>query len=618
MHLFESKFLKPILSLLNWRIFLQFVFLASLLSIVPNISSAKDPKYNTNPLTAEARIEPAKVAPGANANLVIDIQLDPPFIAYADQFKITFSEHLPTHFSPIQISPLVEFKDVVSKKMKQGLKEKGQITSILEFEVDKKMKSGGFVSLRYQACTEKFCLFPKTIKLPLKYSLVDQDNYYDQPKSASSSPGPKKVSGAYDARFAEALEKGLPFVFLLVFFFGFLTSLTPCVYPMIPITLAILGARSKGQTRLKGFFISLVYVLGIATTYTILGVIAASTGSMFGSLLGNVYAVSAIALLFFIMGLSIMGAFEIQVPDKFTQRLNNSKDGGFFIPFVSGVVAGVVASPCVGPVLFSILAFISQTQDLVLGASLLFTFALGLGVLFIVLGTFSHLINKIPKSGPWMESIKIIFGVAMFSTALYFIHPIYPEWLWNLITGFMLLGLSSVYGAFDKVSNKNGFAKLKKGIMVGVLAIGLAFIFKSIYPFSKMTAFNPDMNTPKSTASAEGINWKKYSEDLIAQAKKDKRPVFIDFYADWCAACVQMVNSTFKDQKVVEATKRFVSIKVDNTNSNPVGDKALSDYGVVSLPTFIFIDSNGNIRDDLSLREFEDAESFLARLNKVK
>ena len=590
------------------------------LALITTLGSAfsvasDEANLNTNPLTAEARITPQKVSPGANVNLQIDIKLDPPFIAYADQFRVSFPDEFPAHSSPIEISPLVYFKDVVSKKMKKGLKEKGKITALLEFDVEKPIRAGSFVKLRYQACTKKFCLFPKTIEIPLSYDVVSQDNFFAASDSEKSNPV-QKIQGAYDKRFSEALEKGLPFVFLLVFVFGFLTSLTPCVYPMIPITLAILGACSKGQSKLKGFTISIIYVLGIATTYTSLGIVAALTGSVFGGILGNPFAISAIAFLFFLMGLSILGAFEIQVPDKWSQKLNQSDRGGLFVPFLSGVVAGVVASPCVGPVLFSILAFISQTQDVVLGGFLLFTFALGLGVLFIILGTFSQLINKVPKSGPWMESIKFIFGVAMFATALYFVEPIYPVWLWNLLAGFMLVGLASVYGAFDKVSGKGKSAKLKKGIMLGVLILGLAFLLKSIYPISAST-FTGKAGYEPSTKSSQKINWQDYSKELIEIAKKQKRPVFIDFYADWCAACVQMVRTTFKDPTVIEETKRFIAIKVDNTNSTPLGDKALKDFGVVSLPTFIFIDSNGKVVEDLTLREFEDAELFVNRLKKL-
>ncbi len=568
-------------------------------------------ELNTNPLNAEARIIPAKLAPGGTAELIIDLNLDPPFIAYEDQFKVKLSEEIQGITGTLNITPLVEFKDVVSKKMKKGLKGKGQIKTILETSMDNKLREGGKVLLRYQACTVKFCLFPKTIELDLKYEIANVDTFFNS-NSSGLVKAHKVDSTQLDSRFAKALGEGYLSLFFLAFLFGLLTAFTPCIYPMIPITLAVLGTNSSEPSPLKGFTLSIFYVLGIALTYTALGIIAALTGAMFGGLLGNIWAVSVIALIFIAMGFSMLGFFEIKIPDRLSQKLNQQKKGNFLVAFFSGLVAGIVASPCVGPVLLSILTFISQTQNVVLGGSLLFTFALGLGSLFILLGTFSGLISKLPRSGAWMESVKILFGGIMFAMAFYFTKPVYPETLWYVLAGLSSIAFASVYGAFDPIKGKSLIPKLRKGFMISLLAFGIAVATKPLWGSSFSNQSPGDISD--NGYDPNGIHWQVYSDKLLKQAKGQAKPVMIDFYADWCAVCVQMLGSTFKDPKVIELSRSFVMIKVDNTKPNPLADQALKDFGVLSLPTFIFISPKGEVKKELTLREFEGSKEFIDRM----
>ncbi|MBA2661761.1 MAG: thioredoxin family protein [Bradymonadaceae bacterium] len=216
-------------------------------------------------------------------------------------------------------------------------------------------------------------------------------------------------------------EKGLWSVLLLVFFAGVLSSLTPCVYPLIPITISIFGARQAGSKR-EGFLLSLTYVFGIAITYAAMGVVAASVGAVFGGAMQNPWLLAAIAALFFGLGLSSLGVFDFRLPGALQTKLSQKGGVGYGGAFVMGLVAGIIAAPCVGPIVAGILLYVAGQQDLFLGWALLMVFALGMGMLFLVLGTFSSLLNRLPRAGGWMEGVKAFFGVVFIAMSLYYLR----------------------------------------------------------------------------------------------------------------------------------------------------------------------------------------------------
>ena len=336
---------------------------------------------------SEVIITPAKnekeIQAGSTVELKLKIKIDPGFHAYREQYKLKLISPADFYISELQIQPEYKFTDPVTKKTKIGTKDYAEIVSLLD--VPKNARSGLHslqLELIYQACGEDFCLLPKK-------SLINYDL-----KVGGSSPESEFMTNA--------LAKGWLSALLLVFFAGVLTSFTPCIFPMIPITLAILGAKGEKRTKLQSFFVSFSYVMGIAFTYSVLGIIAAKTGALFGSLLGHPVVVGVIALIFVAMGLSMYGVFEVKLPLSLANKLSGTTSRqGIIGAFLSGLIAGVVASPCVGPVLVSILAYVAQTQDVFTGFILLFTFAFGLGQLFLVLGTFNSLLRALPKSGPW-------------------------------------------------------------------------------------------------------------------------------------------------------------------------------------------------------------------------
>jgi thioredoxin:protein disulfide reductase len=520
-------------------------------------NSSRQDSINPDPLSVESiKLTPSEIRPDKDTELKIYFDLANGFHAYVEQFKVEILSHPEFILGELYVAPVVEFQDPVSKKKKAGTEGHGSLSAY--FKAPGGLPLGDItlqIQLTYQACTKDYCLFPKKI-LTQKTATVAVDGHAEDP-------------------LTRAMQKGLLAAYLLAFFAGVLTSFTPCIFPMIPITLAVLGTKNHARSRLRGLTISLMYVFGIALTYAILGVAAAKTGALFGSALGHPAVVIAISSLFVLMGLSMYGLFEVKLPDTWTNKIAGQKvgeAGSYFAAFISGLIAGVVASPCVGPVLVSILAYVAQTQDTVLGFSLLFVFALGLGQLFIVLGTFSQLMQRLPRSGPWLGYVKFVFGSTMIAMAIYFAYPIFRPWLSRAIGGQKAVSECSTGG---------------NGLTCEVEA-----------PFAKPA-------------------WKKYSLAALNAARAAGKPVIIDFKAEWCEACHELERLTFSDQRVL-ALREYVWLEFNATNNSPELDELKTHYRILGLPFVAIYGADGKWREDLTLTGFEDANAFLARLARNK
>lgn len=584
---------------------------------------------NPNPLRASAELT-LPSAESKTAELLINVTLDSPYKAYSERFKVRIAEPEGASVGPLALEPLVEFVDTFSKTTKKGMKGEGTIRA--EIQLPQQDPKSVKVMLTYQACTTEHCLFPKTVELD---PVVRQGVLASDPKNRASDEVNLAIGSEEEITdFAKALQKGLFSAILFMFIAGFLTSLTPCIYPMIPITLAILGANTKpsGQPgkafQLRAFFLSVFYVLGIATTYSILGVAAASTGALFGSALSNIWVVTVLAALFVLMGLSMYGVFEIQAPAFIRDRMGQGKsEAGFFRSYATGLAAGVVASPCVGPVLVSVLAYIAQTQDRMLGLVLLFSFAMGMGLLFIALGTSSALLKSLPKAGGWMDGVKFLFGTTMVGMALYYVEPVYPTWLFRILLGTSVILIASAFGAFS--SSETVTTQIRKGaalasFVVGTLILSLGALERfGVLSAAQSTLFANGSVVSRSnqgsadTASFQKLDWQSFSDSHLQEAVASGKPVILDFWADWCGACHELEELTFVDQRVRELSKEFVLLKLDATNDSPLVDRLKKQYGVMGLPTLIFMNGQAQPIQRLTLTGFEKADLFLARMEKA-
>jgi thiol:disulfide interchange protein DsbD len=403
-------------------------------------------------------------------------------------------------------------------------------------------------------------------------------------------------------QFAAALAKGPLYAGLAAFVSGLLVSLTPCVYPMVAVTVSVFGAR-EATSRGEGALLSAAFVLGIIAMFVPLGVVAGLTGNIAGAILQSPYVVVFISGLFLVMAAAMFGAFELDIPSSLKNKLAEIGGTGYLGAFLLGLACGPIAAPCTGPFLTGILAWITKTQSAGFGALAMAAFALGLGVPFFLVGTFAV---QLPKSGGWMVHVKSVLGIILVIVALYFLNNEFgffskiarPSPAFLTGTAFIaLLGLA--LGAVHKSFDGSAGDKVRKGIGVAFTTIaGTLFIVGAATP-------------------ARALVWQHIPPKVAqAQAASSQRPLIIDFGAAWCGACKELDKLTFSQERVQREAGRFVAVKVDATNDDdPNVEAALSAYSVKGLPTVVIFDSKG--AEAVRYTDFVEADQFLAALKKV-
>lgn len=553
--------------------------------------------------------------PGKVETVKIKVQLPEGFHAYRDQLKIQDLKPNSFHFGQLKVSPEIKFFDKFSKKEKIGFKEQGEI----EFQIESPDLQDGKsheveFGIRYQICSEKVCHVPKTQNFKVDFHFGKKIASLDAGVIHSSSTAPPTVDQ----------DKGFDFIkfdptqdiwitLLLIFFAGILTSFTPCIFPMIPITLSILGHNAQNNSRAKNVSRSVVYVFGIATTYAILGVVAGLTGSLFGKFLAHPAVIWSIAALFVVMALGMWGLFEIQAPAFIRNKFQSGQVSGFSGIFIMGLVAGVVASPCVGPMLVSILSFVSTTQNAFLGFIYLFTYAIGMGLIFIVIGLFSEALKLLPRSGGWMDGIKFILGLIMIVMALYYVQVIISKTtLYALGSGiFMLIAAWKTYENFKrKTLAKFGIA------LAFCVSFMVVFILAAVMPrtFESQGLHTQD---PAFALAKPGGDWLPYSEENLKKAMASGKPIIVDFWAEWCAACHELKEKTFSVPEFAELSKNFTLLVLDATEDTEENQKILTKYGVQGLPTVYFMNSNGEHLKDLTFTQFIEWPELKVKMEKA-
>lgn len=457
--------------------------------------------------------------------------------------------------------------------------------------------------LRYQACSDTICLPPKDATADVDINQLTaapaatttvaakptSDNFTplsEAPKGAQ----PKKSLLSSDVGGTLA-SRGLPLTLLAIFILGLALNLTPCVYPLIPITIGYFGQQSG--TRGRRVALSSLYVLGIAITYSALGVFSALSGKLFGAWLQHPAVLVFFALLMLVMASSMFGAFELTVPQFISRR--SGGQSGLAGALTMGLVIGIVAAPCVGPFVISLIALVSSLQSPFLGFLMFFVLALGLGLPYLFLGIFSSSASALPRSGMWMVQVKKAMGFILIAMAFYFLRPLIGDLAFQYgVAASLLIG-----SAFLFLSRTPGAAVWRVGIGVLLLVAGVAFAV----PRKHQTT----------------VQWQKYDTSALAAARASGKPVVIDFYADWCLPCKELDEKTFTDSRVVSELDRFVRVKADLTAAENATTQALTkQYAILGVPTIIFIDATGNETASARLTGFEPADAFLKRAQSVK
>jgi thiol:disulfide interchange protein DsbD len=408
------------------------------------------------------------------------------------------------------------------------------------------------------------------------------------------------IATAHAGTFAQAASSGMSSAFLFAFTAGLLTALTPCVYPMIPITISIFGG--KGVARGRALLLASLYVAGIAVMFGTLGTIFALVGKAFGSFLANPWVIVPLSLFFALMAVSMFGAFELALPSSLQERLNRVGGRNAGGAFLMGLVGGLIAAPCTGPPLAGILAFVATTRNAVTGFFLLATYAVGIGVPFWAIAGFSM---RLPKSGAWMETVKSVFGIALLVAALYYLKNVVPSLahftgrtgtFLAIATALVVIG--GGIGAVHLTFHDGWKMALRKGAGVALAVTGLFAISNYVL-------------TPKVE-----LAWLRAEPEAAQIARATGRPMVVDFMADWCLPCKEMDVQVFSHPDVVSELAAFTLLRVDLTreDEDPALAMVKSKYDVNTLPAVRVVSPEGQI-----VQRFDtivDAPTFLKGLGR--
>lgn len=491
------------------------------------------------------------------------------------------------------------------------------------------------LNVTFQGCAEAGICYP-----PMEQVVELTAGKAGQPVTVATAPA--ETLSEQDA-IAAKLQSGNTWVAIGLFFLaGLGLALTPCVFPMIPILSGIIAGQGEQLSTRRAFMLSLIYVLAMAVTYTIAGVLAGMFGSNLQAAFQNPWILGSFALVFVALALSMFGFFELQLPSSLQSRLsdlsNRQKSGSYAGVVIMGLLSALIVGPCVAPPLAGALIYIGQTGDAVLGGAALFALSMGMGLPLIAVGTLGG--KVLPRAGAWMDTVKAVFGVLMLGVAIWLVARVLPDAVTLFLWAVLLIGSGIYLGALEPLSHptyqtyhatreltghmepvgkeKLGWKRLWKTLGMILLAWGLLMLVGVATgggtPLQPLKGLAAGGGTAQADAPA-GLVFQRVADEAaldraLANAKAAGKPVMLDFYADWCVSCKELEHNTFPDAAVRQAVASAVLLQADVT-ANSAADKALlKRFGLIGPPAILFYGKDGEERRASRLVGYKPAAEF--------
>lgn len=494
----------------------------------------------------------------------------------------------------------------------------------LSFDVPLVRKDKGPATLslqaKFQGCADRGVCYPpmeKTVALELP-AVTEV--------SASGGFEPTEAAVSEQDRIVRSLRQDSLGMTLLSFFgFGLLLSFTPCIFPMIPILSGIIVGH-RHITTLRAFLLSLSYVVASALTYTVFGILAALFGSNLQTTFQQPWIIGLFSAVFVGLSLSMFGFYHLELPKSWQLKLHNSgerhRDGSLMGAAIMGALSSLIVGPCVAAPLAAALIYIGQTGDAVLGGSALFTMGLGMGVPLLLLGASAG--KLLPRAGDWLNSTKAVFGVIMLAVAVWMLGRILPPAVTMLLWAALLIVPAVYLSALDPLPHgSSGWRKLWKGTGLMMLAYGLLLLIG--FSGGNTNPLQPlqGIAVGKAAPVEAGLPFEPVAslvelESRLRQAGAEHRVVMLDFYADWCISCKEMEAYTFTDPKVKSAMAGMLLLRADVTRNSDEDKALLARFNLIGPPAILFFGEGGHEKSSLRVIGYQDSETFIKSLQRVK
>jgi thiol:disulfide interchange protein DsbD len=573
-------------------------FLALILAISAFFAVSAQAFIGTRPLSADKAFAVSVVVDDAN-KITAHWQIANGYYLYREKIEFTFDPKVTTNI----ILPPGEVKQDLNHGEYQVYS--GNVdTPILLQTPAKKLQ----LTINYQGCSDKgFCYPPMqkslTLDLPTATSPVNNpsvnlDNLSFQ-SLLTDQNSIRNILGSQNM-----------FVMLIIFAgLGLLLAFTPCILPMIPILTSIIVGHKQPVTTKKAFLLSSTYVMGASLTYAAAGMIAATMGSSLQTSLQQPWIIAIVSGMFVLLALSLFGIYDLRLPQAFQTRITSisrKQQGGTFVGvFIMGMVSTLIVSPCVTAPLVGVLMYIAQTGNVALGGGALFFLGLGMGIPLIALGMSAG--KWLPRRGPWMTGVQYIFGVMMLIMAYWLLSRVASVTTLMTFSAVLFFGAALYFAFYKPYHHGRILLNRSLGVVMGVAGI--------LVLVAMNTSFKTNVHTNASAPSFTIVHNVDELNQQLSLAKAAKKPVLLDFYADWCASCIVMDKKVFSLPQVIHGLNQFVLLRVDLSENNEADELLLKSFDVVAPPSVLFFNNYGNEVTSRRIVGVLDADEFITRIN---